>query len=36
MIRFQDLSNEVFYEIFEHLEGGDLYQAFTNLNHRLE
>jgi hypothetical protein len=30
------LSNEVFYEIFDYLDGGDIYKTFYNLNFRFQ
>ena len=36
MTRVEDLSNELFYEIFPHLDGFDLYEAFAGLNSRFE
>jgi hypothetical protein len=32
----ENLSNEIFYEIFDYLDGYDIYQAFSKLNIRLE
>jgi hypothetical protein len=32
----ENLSNELFYEIFDYLDGWDLYQAFANLNNHFE
>ncbi|CAF3514370.1 unnamed protein product, partial [Adineta steineri] len=33
---FKNLSNEVLYEIFEYLDGCDIYKSFSNLNNRLQ
>jgi hypothetical protein len=32
----ENLSNEIFYEIFDYLDGLDIYLAFSNLNYRFE
>ncbi|CAF1041850.1 unnamed protein product [Adineta steineri] len=32
----ENFSNEFFYEIFDYLNGCDIYQAFTNLNNRFQ
>lgn len=34
--RLENFSNEVFYEIFDYLDGCDLLKAFSNLNHRFQ
>jgi len=33
---FENLSNEIFYEVFDYLDGIDIYNAFSNLNDRFE
>jgi hypothetical protein len=33
---FENLSNEIFYEICDYLDGIDIYNAFSNLNHAFE
>ncbi|CAF4699892.1 unnamed protein product [Rotaria sp. Silwood2] len=35
-ICIENFSNEIFYEIFDYLDGYDIYKAFSNLNIRLE
>ncbi len=32
--RIENVSNEIFYEIFDYLDGGEVYNAFSNLNYR--
>ncbi|CAF1418301.1 unnamed protein product, partial [Rotaria sp. Silwood1] len=32
----ENLSNELFHEIFDYLDGIDIYLAFSNLNHRFQ
>jgi hypothetical protein len=32
----ENLSNEIFYEIFDHLDGCQIYESFSNLNQRFE
>ncbi|CAF3917889.1 unnamed protein product, partial [Rotaria sp. Silwood1] len=32
----ENLPNEIFYEMFDFLDGYDIYQAFSNLNNRFE
>ena len=32
----ENFSNEIFYEIFDYLDGYDIYKAFSNLNNRFE
>jgi hypothetical protein len=32
----EDISNEIFYEIFDYLDGCEIYQSFSNLNHRFQ
>ena len=32
----ENLSNEIFYEIFDYFDGCDIYQAFSNLNYRFQ
>ncbi|CAF1145232.1 unnamed protein product [Rotaria sordida] len=32
----ENLSNDIFYEIFDYLDGIDIYEAFSNLNYRFQ
>jgi hypothetical protein len=32
----EDLSNEIFYKIFEYLDGCEIYKIFSNVNYRFE
>ncbi len=32
----ENLANELFYELFDYLDGCDIYQAFSNLNYRFQ
>ncbi|CAF5022691.1 unnamed protein product [Rotaria sp. Silwood1] len=32
----ENLSTEIFYEIFDYLDGYEIYQAFSNLNHHFQ
>ncbi|UJR17010.1 hypothetical protein I4U23_003908 [Adineta vaga] len=34
IISIENLSNEIFYEIFDYLDGCDIYKSFSNLNYR--
>ena len=36
MTSMENLSNELFYEIFDYLNGIDIHNAFLNLNHRFQ
>ncbi|CAF3940544.1 unnamed protein product [Rotaria sordida] len=36
IISIESLSNECFYEIFDYLDGCEIFQAFSNLNHRFQ
>ncbi|CAF1329204.1 unnamed protein product [Rotaria sordida] len=36
IISIENLSNEIFYEIFDYLNGIDIYNAFAGLNHRFQ
>jgi hypothetical protein len=36
MTSIENLSNELFHNIFDYLEASDLYMAFSNLNHRFQ
>jgi hypothetical protein len=35
-LEIENLSNEIFYEIFDYLDGYDIYKSFSNLNIRLD
>jgi hypothetical protein len=32
----ENFANEIFYEIFDYLDGCEIYQSFSNINHRFE
>jgi hypothetical protein len=36
MASIENLSNELFHDIFDYLEASDIYMAFSNLNHRFQ
>jgi hypothetical protein len=36
MTSIENLSNEFFYEIFDYLDGCDIYEGFSNLNSRFQ
>jgi hypothetical protein len=36
MTSIENLSNELFHDIFDYLEAADIYMAFSNLNHRFQ
>ena len=36
VLNFENLANEIFYDIFEYLDGYDIFKAFSKLNHRFK